>query len=151
MDKQKIGKKLVTLAAGGTAIWLCLQIILIFGIEKKSIFQIFSDILGGGAIGATAGILFFIFFGSIGWVSGAIYGAIGLFSLALGGALGGLGLGSLIHIVRNPGHYNFNIPVIVVGIVLTFLIYKFVTAKVGNLYDKHGPEIAKWCMEKMGK
>jgi hypothetical protein len=147
MNKKSIGKKLVMLATGGAVLWLSLQIILVVGVEKKSYFQIFADILGGGAIGATAGIIFFIVFGAIGWVSGAIYGAIGLFSLALGGALGGLGLGSLIHIARNPSHYSFNIPVILVGAVLTFLIYKWATAKVGRLYDEHGPEIVKWFMD----
>ena len=150
MNKKRIGKKLVVLAAGGAVIWIGIQVILILGVEKKSYFQIFADILGGGAIGATAGIIFFMIFGAVGWVSGAVYGGLGLFSLAFGGALGGLGLGSLIHITRTPGHYNFNVPVILFGIIITLLVYLWFTTKIGELYDEHGPNIAKWLMKQFG-
>ncbi|RDH80663.1 MAG: hypothetical protein DIZ80_16665 [endosymbiont of Galathealinum brachiosum] len=151
MDKQKLARKIVTLSAGGATLWACIQIILFVGVEKKSFIQMFADIIGGGTIGATIGILFFIVFGAIGWVSGALYGALGVLSLMLGGALGGLGLGSLIHIARNPNHYSFNVPVILVGALITYMIYKWVTSKMDKLYDEHGPSLINWFMKKLEK
>ena len=151
MDKSRIARKIVTLSASGAAMWLCIQIIIVLGVEKKSFFQLFADILGGGTVGAAMGILFFLVFGAVGWVSGAIYGALGLFSLMLGGALGGFGLGSLIHIARNPSHYNFNVPVILVGVLVTYLFIKWVSSAVGRLYDEHGPSLVQWFMAKFDK
>ncbi|WP_289282339.1 MULTISPECIES: hypothetical protein [unclassified Methylophaga] len=149
MEKFQVARKIVVWSAGCASSWVCLQLILFFGVEKKSFLQIFADILGGGAAGAGLGILFFLVFGAIGWVSGAIYGALGLFSLMLGGALGGLGIGSLIHIARNPDHYNFNFPIILVGSFVSFLLIRWVSSKVGRLYDTHGPSLAKWFMAKL--
>jgi len=151
LDKTRIARKIVILSASGATFWLCLQIILILGVEKKSFFQIFADILGGGTVGATIGILFFLIFGVVGWVSGAIYGALGLFSLMLGGALGGLGLGALIHIARNPGHYDFNAPVIIIGILATYMLVNLASSTAGRLYDEHGPLLSQWFMAKVDK
>ena len=151
MDKSKIARMIVKLAAGCAVLWLCTQVILALGVEKKSIFQIFADILGGGTAGAVMGLLFFLVFGSIGWVSGALYGALGLLSLMVGGALGGLGLGAIMHIARNPGQYNYDLPVILVGIVVTFLLVKWTSSKVGKLYDEHGPLLVQWFMSKFDK
>ena len=151
LNKSRIARKIVMLSASGGMLWLCIQIILVLGVEEKSFFQIFADILGGGTVGAAMGILFFFVFGAIGFVSGAIYGALGLISLMLGGALGGLGLGSLIHVARNPSHYNFNIPVILVGILVSFLLMKWVSSSVGRLYDEHGPSLAQWVMAKFDR
>jgi hypothetical protein len=64
-------------------------------------------------IGGLAGLLVFLFIGTIGWVAaGVFYGALGLFSLVAGGILGGLGLGSVVDVIRNPGDYSFNLFVI---------------------------------------
>jgi len=138
MQKVEVARKVVVWASGGATLWAFLQAILILGVDKKSFFQIFADIIGGGATGALIGLLFFLVFGAIGWVTGALYGAIGLLSLMFGGALGGLGLGSLIHMARNPSHYNFNWLVIIVGIFIAYHANRWVTQKIGNLYDKHG-------------
>ena len=148
MNKVSIARKIVTLSAGGATMWFSIHLILLLGVEKKSLFQMFADILGGGTTGALTGLLFFLLFGAIGWVSGALYGAFGLLSLMFGGALAGLGLGSIIHIARNPDHYNFNITVILVGVVVMYLLVKWVMSKVGRLYDEHGPSLIQWFMEK---
>ncbi|MDP2105999.1 MAG: hypothetical protein Q8J76_08385 [Desulfobulbaceae bacterium] len=133
MCKRTIERKIVLFSASGATIWLCLQLIFLFGVEKRTMFQIFSDIVGGGASGAAIGILFFLIFGAIGIVSGAIYGALGLFSLMIGGALGGLGLGSIAHILRNPSHYRFNLPVIIVGLLISALLVNWVSGRIGRL------------------
>jgi hypothetical protein len=148
LDESGIARKIVTLSAGGATIWLFIQIILLIGVEKKSLFQLFADILGGGTAGALMRLLFFVVFEAIGWVSGALYGALGLLSLMFGGALAGLGMVSLIHIARNPCHYNFIFPVILVSIVITWLFVKWVMPRVGRLYDLHGPSLVQWFMGK---
>ena len=150
MDKPKISRAIVILSASGATMWLCTQIIIALGVDRKSWFEIFFDILGGGTAGAAVGVICFLVFGAIGWVSGAIYGALGLFSLMLGGALGGLGLGALVHILRNPAHYNFNFPVIIVGALATYFLVNKTASMVGKLYDEHGPSLVKWFMEKYG-
>ncbi len=139
------------ISAGSAVMWFCIQIILALGIERKSVFQIFADILGGGTAGAVMGLLFFLIFGAVGWVSGALYGALGLLSLMIGGALGGLGLGALIHIARNPGQYNYNLPVILVGIIVTYLYVQWTSLKVGKLYDEYGPLLVQWFRSKLDK
>jgi len=105
-----------------------MQVILTYGIEKKSLFAIFGDILGGGSLGAAVGLVFFLLVGAVGWVSGALYGALGVVSLVLGGALGGLGLGALVHVIRHPNHYNFDFmligEVVFVALILSVLLYR---------------------------
>ena len=148
MNRKKIAEKIVKYSVLGASTWVCLQIILMFGVEKKSFLQMFADILGGGTAGALAGLAFFVVFGAIGWVSGAIYGALGLFSLMLGGALGGLGLGSLVHIFRNPDQYNFNWWVILPGIVISCFLVRYVTRKAMDLYHQYGPSIVNHFLKK---
>lgn len=143
MNKSRIARKVVTVSAGGAMFWCCIQVILLIGVEKKSLLQMFADIVGGGAAGALLGLVFFLVFGAIGWVSGALYGALGLLSLMSGGALAGLGLGSVIHIARNPNHYSFNVPVILMGIVFSWVLVKWATSRVGRLYDQHGPSLMR--------
>jgi hypothetical protein len=92
---------------------ICLGLIYVFGVEKKTIFEIFAGFFSGGVIGGLAGLLVFLFIGTIGWVAaGVFFGALGLFSLVAGGILGGLGLGSVVDVIRNPGDYSFNLFVI---------------------------------------
>ena len=149
MNKIAISRKVVKYSIMCALGWVCLQIVLFFGVEKKTFIQLFADILGGGAAGAVAGLAFFVIFGAIGYVSGAIYGALGLLSLMVGGALGGLGLGSLLHIARNPDHYNFDWPIILIGALVSWCLVLFLTAKVMSLYDKHGPSVAKVLIAKL--
>ena len=151
MDKFKVARQIVVWSASGATMCLCLQIILVLGVEEKSLFQIFADIIAGGTVGVAIGVGFFLIFGAVGWVSGAIYGAFGLFTLMLGGALGGFGVGSLIHIVRNPNHYNYNIFIIFMGGLVTVLLVKWVSGVAGRLYDEHGPSLALWVLKKTDK
>jgi hypothetical protein len=151
MNKKKIAEKIVSYSVLGASTWVCLQLILMFGVEKKSLFQMFVDILGGGTAGALAGLAFFLVFGAIGLVSGAIYGAVGLFSLMLGGALCGLGLGSLVHIARNPDQYNFNWWVILPGIFFSYFVVRFVTCRAMDLYKQYGPSIIDHFRKKGGE
>ena len=60
VNKSTVAKKVVEYAAGGATMWLSLQFILFFGIEKKSIFEIFTEMIGGGMVGAAIGALFFL-------------------------------------------------------------------------------------------
>lgn len=151
MGKLSIARKIVSLSVAGIVFWACIQVTLLLGVEKKSFFVIFIDILGGGTVGASIGLAFFLFFGAVGWVSGALYGAFGLISLMIGGAFGGFGLGALIHIARNPNHYTFNIPVIATCLIVTCLLVLWVYFRVGRLYDDHGPTLAQWFIENLGK
>lgn len=96
-----------------------------------------------------AGVVFFIVFGAIGWVSGAIYGAFGLFALMVGGALGGMGLGALVHVARNPNQYVFNWPIILIGALISYIFVKLVTTKGLALYDKYGPSFLNDAMKKL--
>jgi hypothetical protein len=98
------------------------------GVEEKSWFERSWDLLAGGSLGAMAGLLFFLLFGAIGWVSGAIYGSLGLLSLLIGGGLGGLGLGTIVNMVRHPDDYNVNLPVffsiLFVGVAFAYFLSK---------------------------
>ena len=127
--KKKIALKLIRIAVLMALGYITIQIAVVLGIEKKSWFERSWDLLAGGSFGAIAGLAFFLLFGAIGWVSGAIYGSLGLLSLMLGGALGGLGLGTIVNIVRDPSHYNFNwltlIFVLVVGGALAHIVSIF--------------------------
>lgn len=149
MLKEKISRLSIEYSIIGASGWACIQVLLAFGIEKKSFFQIFADILGGGAMGMTAGLVFFIVFGAIGWVSGAIYGAIGIFTLMVGGALGGMGLGALVHVARNPDQYVFNWPVLLIGTLISFFLVKLITARGLAIYDKYGPNVMNIAIEKL--
>ena len=98
--------------------YLAIQIALALGIQEKSWWTRSWEFVVGGSVGAIAGVAFFIIFGAIGWVCGALYGALGVIELALGGALGGLGLGALANIIRNPGRYDFAWPTIVITMLI---------------------------------
>ena len=149
MLRAKLSQWAVKYSVMGAAGWACIQTILFFAVEKKSFFQIFADIIGGGTAGAAAGAIFFLVFGAIGFVSGAIYGAFGLFALMVGGALGGMGLGALVHIARNPNQYVFNWPVILIGAVISYVFVKWITARCLHLYDKHGSSILKDALKRL--
>lgn len=149
MLKKKIARFLVKYSIMGAATWACVQLVLMAGVEKKTFWQMFADIFGGGAAGVTAGIAFFVFFGAIGWVSGALYGALGLFTLMVGGALGGLGLGAIVHIARNPDQYIFNRPVILIGAVVSYVLVRFITMRGLALYDRYGPSVLHDAMKRI--
>jgi hypothetical protein len=87
------------------------------GIDERSWLQHSWELLTGGITGTTLGIFFFVIFGSIGWVRGALYGAIGLIGLALEGFLGELGIGAgqyysqprLLCVKRSTHHFDSGI------------------------------------------
>jgi hypothetical protein len=114
-------------------LYLTAYLTLYFGVEEKSVFERFWDLITGGGVGLVAGVAFFVVFGAIGWVSGALFGAIGLFGLAFGGALGGLGLGALVNVVRDPGKYNYHWGVIALivtaGAALTYWLWYLIERK----------------------
>jgi len=106
-----------------------IQAALYLGVDERSWFQRWWEITTGGSVGMLAGIACFVVVGAIGWVSGPLYGAIGLLGLATGGALGGLGLGALMTVIRNPEHYNINIPT-VTGTLVAGAAFAFWLARV---------------------
>jgi len=102
INKQKIARKLVYASVFMVIMLAFLLLAITLGIEKKAFHTYAWDLIAGGSTGALTGLLFFLVFGGVGWVSGAIYGSIGLISLMLGGALGGLGLSSIVHVQDTP-------------------------------------------------
>jgi len=98
INKNEIARGLVYVSVFMATMYASLQLAIALGIEKKAFYTYAWDLIVGGSTGAFLGLVFFLVFGGIGWVSGAIYGSIGLISLMLGGALGGLGLSSIVHI-----------------------------------------------------
>ena len=88
INKQNIARMLVYLSVFMAIMYAFLQLAIALGIEKKAFHTYAWDLIAGGSTGALMGLLFFLVFGGIGWVSGAIFGSIGLISLMLGGALG---------------------------------------------------------------
>ena len=97
----------------------------LLGVEKKTLLERFTDIFLGGTFGAGLGLAFFLLVGGIGFVSGPIFGSLGVISLAIGGGLGGLGLGSIAHVLRNPGQYNFDWPLILCFVLGGYLLARF--------------------------
>jgi len=99
--------------------YLFIQLALYLGVDEKPWLERSWDIVTGGSIGLLGGVVFFVLFGAIGWVSGAVYGAIGLLGMAAGGAIGGLGLGALVNVIRDPDKYDINyfavIGILIVG------------------------------------
>lgn len=120
-----------------SAVWLAvmyfaLQLAVVLGVEKKSWLQMSWELVFGGSIGAIAGLTFFFLFGAIGWVCGAFYGAVGLVSLMVGGALGGLGLGVLANIFRNPQKYVFAWPTILLVVAIGLVVANVLSAVAGR-------------------
>jgi len=125
INKQKIARMLVYTSVFMAIMYAFLQLAIALGIEEKAIHIYAWDLIAGGTTGALMGVLFFLVFGGIGWVSGVIYGSIGLVSLMLGGALGGLGLSSIVHVARNPERYEFNWLVLISVLLVGFLISRY--------------------------
>ncbi|GAB3477122.1 hypothetical protein [Polaromonas eurypsychrophila] len=121
-----VAPRLLQVAIFSAVMYATIQIALSLGVERKSWLQLSWEFLAGGSFGAMAGMAFFILFGAIGWVCGALYGSIGLWMLMIGGGLGGLGLGALANIIRNPQRYTFHWPTILavaaVGILLALIL-----------------------------
>lgn len=122
--------------AFSAVMYIALYFAFVLGVEEKSWFERTWDFLAGGSIGAIAGLVFFVAFGAIGWVSGALYGSIGLLSLMVGGGLGGLGLGAIANILRDPEKYNFNWPVILAVLLTGFIVAHFISQIVGRVASK---------------
>ena len=144
MYSKPIALKLIRYAVLMAVLYVALLIAIVWGIEEKSWIERSWDLLAGGSFGAMAGLVFFLLFGAIGWVTGAIYGSLGLLSLMLGGALGGLGLGAVVNIARNPDHYNFNLPtlilVLIVGGTLAYFLSKFAVGWASKKLPDRKPE-----------
>ncbi len=100
--------RIAQIAVAASVMYATVQLALYFGVEEKTWLQRSWETLTGGGIGLISGFVFFFTFGAIGWVCGPLYGAIGIIGLATGGALGGLGLGALVHVIRNPDDYIVN-------------------------------------------
>ena len=111
------------------------QLAIYFGVEEKTWFQRSWEFVIGGPIGILTGIGFFLVFGSIGWVCGpSLYGALGLLELSAMGALGGLGVGAIVNIIRNPDAFNYTwslVPILLGSIIVA----KLVSAKVANKFE----------------
>lgn len=133
INKNNIATSLIYLSVFMIVMYVFLQLAIVLGVEKKELYKYAWDLIAGGSTGALMGLLFFLMFGAIGWVSGAIYGSIGLISLILGGALGGLGLGSLVHIARNPDRYEINWLILVSVLFVGVLISRYL-AQMARIY-----------------
>jgi hypothetical protein len=118
--------KLLRAAVFMAVMYVAIQLAIAWGVDKKSWLQMSWEYLLGGSLGAVAGLSFFLAFGAIGWVCGALYGSLGFLWLMAGGAMGGLGLGAVANIARNPQQYTFhwyiNLPVLLFGFVLARFI-----------------------------
>lgn len=126
MYSKVIALKLIRVGVFMALVYFTLLAAGALGIEEKSWFERSWDLLAGGSFGAMAGMVFFLLFGAIGWVSGVVYGSLGLLSLMLGGALGGLGLGTIVNMMRHPDDYNVNYPtfffILFVGVALAYYL-----------------------------
>ena len=116
--------------------YVVLQLSIALGAEEISWWQRSWEFVTGGTLGLLAGVAFFVIFGSIGWVCGPLFGAIGLFGLAFGGALGGLGLGALAHIIRDPSRYNFSWPTIIFVLLIGGILSKLVSSRVALFIER---------------
>lgn len=123
-------ERLLRAAVFMAVMYVAIQLAIGWGVDKKSWLQMSWDYLLGGSFGAMAGLAFFLLFGAVGWVCGALYGSLGLLWLMIGGSLGGLGIGALANIVRNPQQYTFHWYIIVPVLLLGIVVAKFVSTSV---------------------
>lgn len=124
--------KLVQVVVFVTVMYFALQLALYWGVETKPWLQRSWEFVTGGALGAIAGFAFFVLVGTIGWVSGPVFGAVGLLGLMGGGVLGGMGLGAVVHIVRDPDNYNFNVSAIALTILIGLVLARALSSLVGR-------------------
>lgn len=129
MNRKRVLLRLLEFGIFWGIIFIGCNLAILLGVEEKSLFQRLGEIFSGGTIGALAGLGFFLIYGGVGLVSGALHGAIGLISLVAAGGLSGMGVGSIFYVLRDPDKYNFTWPVIIPIVVLTFYIAKKVTKK----------------------
>jgi hypothetical protein len=120
--------RLLRAAVFMAVMYVAIQLAIAWGVDKKSWLEMSWEYLLGGSLGAMAGLAFFLLFGAIGWVCGALYGSLGLFWLMVGGAMGGLGLGALANIVRNPQQYVFHLHIILPVLLLGLLLAKTISS-----------------------
>lgn len=125
-----------------TAVFGCaLLLAYLFGVEKKSWWQLSWEFVTGGAVGVAAGAFFFFWFGAVGLVSGALFGALSLAGLVASGFVGGLGLGAVVHLLRHPERYNFNVTLIasilMAGLALAWLTSSRVSSRVRRAVPQH--------------
>lgn len=129
LSKQNALELALRMSVLGAILYFTTLLAFYLGVEEKSFFQKHWDILTGGGLGWVFGIGAFIVVGTVGWVAGPLYGAVGLITMATGGFLGGLGLGSIVHMLRNPSDYNYNLLVLglvlVSGILLGWFLARF--------------------------
>jgi hypothetical protein len=128
MTTRGVALKLLHCAVFLAVMFVAIQVAIVIGVERKSWLQLSWEFLVGGSLGAIAGVVFFVIFGAIGWVCGALYGGLGLLSLMVGGALGGLGLGAVANIARNPHEYNFHWPSIIAVLVVGSFVAQFLSS-----------------------
>ncbi len=133
MNKKNMLKAAIRTSIFGVFIYASVSIAAYFGVDEKSFFLKYWDIIAGGGIGWVVGIGTFIVVGTVGWVAGPLYGAVGLFAMATGGLLGGLGLGGVVNMIRNHKDFDFNRPIIILVLAIGFIggwfLSKFLTAK----------------------
>jgi hypothetical protein len=141
MYSKPLALKLIRVTVFMAVMFIALQIAISFGVEKKSWFQRSWELVVGGSFGALAGLTFFLVVGAIGWVSGVLYGSVGLIGLMIGGALGGLGMGALANIIRNPQSYNFHWPILIGVLLMGWLLAKVLSSWVEKRANNLIPEI----------
>lgn len=129
MNRKRVLLRLLEFCVFWGIIFIGCKLAIFFGVEEKGLFQRAWDIITSGSIGALAGLGFFLIYGGVGLVSGTLHGALGLISLVTAGGLSGLGLGSIIYIMRDPEKYNFTWSVIIPIVILTFYIALKVSKK----------------------
>jgi hypothetical protein len=136
MTNRRPAVRLIEAAAFMAMMYFVVQLAVAWGIEEKSWWQRYWEFVVGGGFGLVVGAAFFVVFGAIGWVCGPISGAVGLIGLMAGGALGGLGLGALANIMRNPSRYNFNWLIICVTILVGGLVSKGLSSLIGRKVEQ---------------
>lgn len=135
--------RIIQVAIIAAVMYAAIQLAIYLGVEEKSWLQLYWDIIAGGSIGVTAGAVFFVLFGAIGWVSGLAYGAIGLIGMATGGALGGLGLGALVNVIRHPERYDINYVTVFGVLAIGALVARWLVRAVGRkLQSKTQPKVS---------
>jgi len=144
MYSKPIALKLIRVAVFMALVYFTLLAAGALGVEDKSWFERSWDLLAGGSFGAVAGLVFFLLFGAIGWVSGVVYGSLGLLSLMMGGALGGLGLGTIVNMVRHPDDYTVNYPlfffILFAGVALAYYLSNLAEEWASKKFPDRKPE-----------
>lgn len=138
-NPRRLAQLLLKAAVCSAVMYVAIQVALAYGVERKTWLQLSWEFIAGGSVGAIAGVAFFLVFGAVGWVCGALYGSVGLIALMFGGALGGLGLGAVANILRNPQSYEFDWAIIIASLSIGLLLAHVLSSLAVRLVSRRFP------------